>query len=219
MNEKTPEKPKKAKFFSIKYFVHDFIRVTGALSALLIYRPKVIYENEAAKKKLRGKALIISNHTGFLNPIHLVLTFWYRRLRIVCREDFFNTAKWLFKSFLCIPINVQNPGLHSIREITAHLNGGEVVAIFPEGHISRNESGMDSFKSGMVLMAVRAKAPIVPVYIKPRRPWYARLRVVVGEPVDIEKICGDRPTFSQIEAVSASLFEKEKSLESLLSSR
>ena len=44
---------KRAKLFSFKYFVMDFIRVSGALPGLLWLRPKIRYTSKAAKKRIR----------------------------------------------------------------------------------------------------------------------------------------------------------------------
>ena len=56
---------RKAKLFSFKCFVMDFMRVSGALPGLLWLRPKIRYTTEKAKKRIRGGALVISNHTSF----------------------------------------------------------------------------------------------------------------------------------------------------------
>lgn len=203
----------KAKLFSLKYWFVDFVRVTGALPTLLWYRPKILYENKAAKKKIRGGALLIANHNCFYDPIYIMIALWYRRHHIVCNQTFFNTkARWFLQHVLCIPIDIENTGFQTMKEINDHLTAGELVSMFPEGHINDGSGEMRQFKSGMVLMAMRAKVPIVPVYVCEHRPAYGRLRVVVGEAIDINALFGGRPTMSDIEAVTVRLFEKENEL-------
>ncbi len=72
---------------------------------------------------------------------------------------------------------------------------------------------MLEFKSGMVLISMQSKRPIVPVYLKPRRHWYSRLKAVVGEPVDITSLSEGRPAFSKIQEVTALLKKREEELE------
>lgn len=210
---------KKAKLFSLKYLFVDFVRITGAIPTLLWYRPKVIYENKAARKKVRGGALLISNHNYFFDPIYVMLAFWYRRHHFICNQEFYHTkARWFLEHVLCIPIDIENTGLSTMKEINDHLMRGELVSMFPEGHINDGSGEMRRFKSGMVLMAMRAKVPIIPVYVCEHKPFYRRLRVVVGEAVDIDKMFPNRPTMSQIEEITTELFRKESELKELAKS-
>ena len=62
MNEQTKQNPKpnnRAKLFSLRYWFYDFVKLTAALPGLLWFRPKWIYENEAAKKRVRGGAIYV----------------------------------------------------------------------------------------------------------------------------------------------------------------
>ena len=207
---------KKAKLFSPKYLFVDFVRVTGAIPTLLWYRPKITYENKAAKKKVRGGALVMCNHNCFFDPVYLMIALWYRRHHIICNQEFYNTkAKWFLEHVLCIPIDIENTGFQTMKVINEHLTGGEIVSIFPEGHINDGSGEMRQFKSGMVLMAMRAKVPIVPVYIREHKPRSSRLKIVVGEAVDINEMFDGRPSMSDIENVTAMLFDKENELKEI----
>ena len=64
----------------------------------------------------------------------------------------------------------------------------------------------------MVLMAMRGRAPIVPVYIKRREHWYQRLVMVIGERVDVAALCSSKRGVAGIEAAAASLRDKEEQL-------
>ena len=68
---------------------------------------------------------------------------------------------------------------------------------------------MLEFKSGMVLISMQSKCPIVPIYLKPRKHWWSRLKAVVDEPVDITEMYGGMPAFSRIKEVTALLQERE----------
>lgn len=209
----------KSKLFAFKNFVYDFVKVTAAIPAIIWLRPKFLYSGKKAKKRIRGGALLVSNHNGFCDPIYLMTAVWYRRHHFVCLKKFFEgKSAWWFKRFGCIPIDKENVDMESFRNIVAHLNAGELVSMFPEGHVSDGSDKIDVFKSGVVLMAVRSRKPIVPVYIKPRKHWYSRLVCAIGEPVDINSL-GQKQTFSQIDAFAEDLRDKEKELEALANNR
>lgn len=207
----------KAPLFSLKYLFYDFVKVTAVLPGLIWFRPKIIYVNENAKKRIRGGALVISNHLGFFDPLYLQFGIWYRRHHFICLKEFFESrASWLFKSFLCIPIDKHNFSINSFREIIEHLDNGELVTMFPEGRVNGGSGELNEFKSGMILMALRSKKPIVPVYIYPKRKFYSRLKMVVGESVDVCTMYGNRPTFSQIDSMAELLRQREDELKSYI---
>lgn len=214
--EKTQQKRPKAPLFSFKYLATDFLRVTGALPLIIWLRPKWIYENENAKKKLHGPGLVIANHSTFYDPVYISLAMWYRRNRFIIKQEIYDSkAHALFQAGRCIPIDPQNASLDAIKAATAALKQGEVIDMFPEGHVTHTTTDLEQFKSGVVLMALRGKAPILPIYIRNKRSASDRMVFAVGEPVDIVKAYGNMPTFAQIEEFSDTLFRKMQQLEKL----
>ena len=183
---------KKAKLFSLRCLLMDLIRITGALPGLVWLRPKIRYTAKQAKKRLRGGVLVIANHTSFIDPACMMYVLWYRRLYFVCHQAFVETKA--------------GPFFHE------SLRDGKAVTLFPEGHVNKGDEMLE-FKSGMVLISMQSKRPIVPVYLKPRRHWYSRLKAVVGEPVDITSLSEGRPAFSKIQEVTALLKKREEELE------
>lgn len=214
------EKQNKAPLFSPKNIVIDFIRVTGAIPTLLLLRPKKIFMSEKAKEKIRGGALIIANHTEFIDPIYLMAVFWYRRHHFIASEEIMDSgAGGFLRACGCIKIDRSNVTMNTMREITDRLKSGQIVSMFPQGRISGDDKAEAGFKSGMTLMAIRSGAPIVPVYIKPRESFFSRLKVVIGERVSVTELYGERPTFAEIDAATKLLYEREKQLKDLADQR
>ena len=212
---KKQEKSKKKALFSPYWWLVDLIRVTAAPTALPWYRVKHLYENEEARKKIKGGALLISNHVSFTDPINVMITVWYRRHRFICMKEFFegNPVKcWFFRNLRCIPIDRENFNLASFREIIDVLKSGELVSIFPEGHIDGSGDGTEHFKSGMVMMALQSKAPVIPVYIRKKEHWYSRLVAAIGAPIDVEKLYREKPSFTRVTEISTIIEEKEDEL-------
>ena len=195
------------------YIFYDFVKITAGLPGVLFFRPKIVYESEEAKKKIEGGALLIANHFGFFDPIYLQFAIWYRRMHFVCLQQFFDSkAAWLFRAVHCIPVDRENIGMDSIRQIVTCLKEEKIVAMFPEGHIVSDGKDLAAFKSGMVLMALKAQKPIIPVYIKPREHWYDRLVLAVGERVEVSQENGPSSGLSLIEETAKMLRTKEELL-------
>lgn len=198
------------------YLFYDFVKITAAIPGLLWFRTKKVYVSEKAKEKIKGGALLVSNHSGDIDPIILMFAIWYRRHHFIATTDLFNTKlkRFMFERFHCIEIDKENVNMNSFREIVACMQKDKLVAIFPEGYLTRNEE-IQKFKSGAVLMAVTAKKPIVPVYIKKRKNFFQRQCVVIGEPINPIEMCNKMPSLADMEKITETLREKEKELKQI----
>lgn len=196
-----------------EYFVYDLVKVLGALPGLIWFRPRYVYESEKAKEKIRGGALVISNHGGYCDPIYLLFTLWYRRPQFVCLKKFTEGKMgWLFRAFRCIPIDKENPGLDTVREVICRLKDGNVVVIFPEGSVNLENDSISQFKSGVSLMAMKSGKPVVPVFIREKKHWYERLTVIIGERVET---AGTPMTFGSMDGFAELLLERERGLKNI----
>ena len=61
-------------------------------------------------------------------------------------------------------------------------------------------------------MAYQADAPILPLYIMPRKKWYHRTVVLMGEPISVRALCGERPSMADLNKVSEILRQRELEL-------
>jgi len=112
--------------------------------------------------------LLLGNHISFLDWAILQIAY-SRQIRFVVEREYYN--RWYLKPFLkfakTIPIS-SRASKGALEEVSRALNAGQIVALFPEGHISRN-GHLDNFKNGFehAAAAVDAKsAVIVPFYLR-----------------------------------------------------
>jgi 1-acyl-sn-glycerol-3-phosphate acyltransferase len=88
------------------------------------------------------------------------------------------------------------------------LKKGHVLAVFPQGGIS-HDTEIKTMKSGAVLIALQAGVPIVPMHICPKKHWYSRRTVIIGNPIDPKKYIKNKfPSTKDIEQVSQVLMEE-----------
>ncbi len=200
----------------MKWF-YDLVVFFCALPGLIWFRPKKIYEGRR-KVRVKGGCLTIANHVGFYDPIYLMYGVPYRRHHFVCTKDILSTRfrAWFLKKCMCIPIDRDNMSMDSFRRIVGVMKEGGMVTMFPEGHIVKEGNTQEKFKSGMVLMAVQAHAPILPVAVKKRKHFWNRLRIAIGQPIDIEALYGPRPSLRQVDEIADLLYKKELELQKIL---
>ncbi len=206
------KKPQKKRKNPFEYLVYDFVRLTGAPMGYVIFRPKIIYESEQAKQKIKGGALLVANHTNYFDPMYLLIAIWYRRQHYISKDEFFKKPlrAWLFKQFHCIPIDRENFNINTFREITDQLKSGKLVCMFPEGHVTGTP--ITDFKAGMTLMALQSGVPIIPVYMKPPKNIFHRLKIVIGDPIYAVDKDGKRLSMMQLTKLTQTLHEKEEQL-------
>lgn len=213
---------KKAPLISIKYFFYDFIRLTG-WPLLLFFRPKKIYVSKEAKCGFKGGFILMANHNSMKDPFYLIASLFSRRHHFITTNEVCSTRwkRFLFKTcFLCIEINREQFSMSSFKEITKLLEMGNMVSMFPEGHINVEQDELNPFKGGIVMMAYKANVPIRPVYLEKRKHWYSRLRLYVGEKFTVkEHLNGKSFNSNTVKEIANELQQKEKELEILCSKR
>ena len=209
--------PYQAHLINFKKILFDIFKWSG-WPFLFIFRIKKVYETPKAKKMLKGGALVISNHLLYSDPMVLHCVYWYRRLYFVVMKELASTKfkAWFYKNCGCIPVDRERFSLSSFRTIVQILEGGNVIGIFPAGHVTlKNDNPMLAFKSGAVMMAYQANVPIVPTYRELRKSAWHRQRVVIGEPINLKEKFGENLSMKEIEQITEYLYQKEIELKKI----
>jgi 1-acyl-sn-glycerol-3-phosphate acyltransferase len=126
-----------------------------------------------------GPALIASNHISFLDP--LVVAYLAdlrgRRVRMLAKAELFEkrSLAWVLCRLGQIPVERGSASaVSSLDAATAALRRGELVAVFPEGTISKDLEPMAA-KTGTVRLARATGVPVVPVGL-----WGAHRIITAG---------------------------------------
>jgi 1-acyl-sn-glycerol-3-phosphate acyltransferase len=142
-----------------------------------------------------GPVIICANHTSYLDAM-LVALCTPRQVRFLVSRDFFDhpLLGFFIRRGGGIPVNPSGSDTEALKSALRLLKLGEVIAVFPEGRLSR--TGLPSAgRSGAVLMAALSGAVLVPVtiggafFIYPRgqklpRPGGIRVMIHLPIPVD-----------------------------------
>ena len=213
--EKKPDY--KAHLFSFKYLLFDLVKWLGFWQVLLWWRPKKIYDGPEAKQKIKGKAIVSSNHVSFADPFVLQCTALYRRWHFLFMTDLIKNKfqGWIYKNvFLSFPIDRNAPCFKTMKFLSEYVKGGNLLALFPEGHIKR-DGVVDDFKGGALLIAYLADAPIIPVYRQKRTSFWRMTRVVFGKPFHVKDKIGPVLSQDKLNEVAKELHEYELHLQEL----
>ena len=74
------KKINKKPLFSWKFFLYDFVKITGGLPAWVWIKPRITYISKDAKEQMKHiGGIVIANHTGVTDPVKLHFALWNRR--------------------------------------------------------------------------------------------------------------------------------------------
>jgi 1-acyl-sn-glycerol-3-phosphate acyltransferase len=158
--------------------------------AKIMFRPTV---TGADNIPLTGPVIIAPIHRSnvdfafslFISP---------RKIFFMAKEGVFHPA--IFGALLirlgAFPVNRNGTDRESMRLAEGVLKRGEALALFPEG-TRRSGTSVEALHDGVVFMAARSGAKIVPVGIAgserampvgAKLPRFAKIQIVVGKPID-----------------------------------
>lgn len=148
----------------------------------------------AEKVPRKGALVVAANHSQYLDPVYVCMAI-PRRVQWMGKKELFAFPFRAFFYFIgTFPVDRQGDSRAGLRTALNFLARGWTLGIFPEGtHRTGEDSGEDSraAKSGTVLLAVRAGAPVVPVFIGRSPGLRGRLRgeklhVYVGDQITLD---------------------------------
>jgi 1-acyl-sn-glycerol-3-phosphate acyltransferase len=157
----------------------------------------------------KGGALLICNHVSYMDA-PLLAGACHRPIRFVMFEDLYKipVLHWFFRTSKVIPISHRGRTIRTaMNEIQRALDNGEVVLIFPEGHLTY-DGEVDQFRRGMDMILQRSPVPVVPLALQglwgsyfsrhggkamlklPKRFW-SKVTVAAGPAVEPEQANAD----------------------------
>ena len=143
-----------------------------------------------------GGVLICSNHTSLFDPLFLIGARPVGQVpHIMAKKELFKNR--LFGAFLrwarVFPVDRGAADIAAIKKSLGLLRAGKKLIIFPEG--TRTDGpGLTEAKHGAVVLAVRARVPVLPAHVTVGRKFPFRpIKVIFGEPYMID-FQGAKPT-------------------------
>lgn len=204
--------------------MREILRWLALLSAwpvqLLVFKRKTYYEDRRAQgRRVRGKALIVSNHFSVFDYMVNLFLFPFRKLYVVYWPQNSKRIRWGMKFFGGIVSDRDVMSLRFMDESVKVLEKGRVVQIYPEAYISE-DGRMDEFKPSYVLIALRAEAPIIPVITDGQYGLFKRVHLIIGKPIDLWDYCtSEDPTKEEIMALNDIVYKKCLELQRELEAR
>jgi 1-acyl-sn-glycerol-3-phosphate acyltransferase len=151
---------------------------------------RLLYRVEIDGRIPLGPVVVAANHESVLDPPLLALAA-DQPLHFLAKAELWRypPGRWLMDALGGIPITRDRRDRDALGRALDLLEAGEAVALFPEGTV---RGGV--WTRGAARLALTAGVPLVPVRIvgsrralSRRRVGFPRVRLVVGEPIPVER--------------------------------
>ena len=197
------------------YFISNwFIKITGIIPVLFVMPFKTYYSNRKAQsRRIKGKAIVVSNHRSVWDFGMMIFLFWSRTLRCVIGEVMFQQNPFLSLLLRClggIKVERQSHDFVFIGKCQRILDKGGVVEIYPEAMINNTaDQELLEFKPSVVYLALESNAPIIPVYNNAKYFSGKKSELIIGEPIYMRELYDDNISEKQnISNLTKTLREK-----------
>ncbi len=202
-------------------FWNAFVKITGWPVQFFCFRTKVYYENAlTCSRRIKGPAIIISNHTSVFDYAVYLFVFFSRTLRFQMAEVLYKKRLlgWFLRRMGGIYVDREGFDFGFVTRSEEILRRGGVVGIFPESRIPKpGEERPLEFKTSAAYIALRAGVPVIPAVTDGSYFKRSRARVMIGEPINVGDLSD--PSLKEkedLKNVSAKLRERIIELEKKL---
>lgn len=149
-----------------------------------------------------GAFIIAPNHRSYLDPL-VVGACFERRVNFMMTSKYYDLwyLNWFFRTARCIVVEDGGDNRTALREGKKILEAGQVLVIFPEGHISP-DGELKQGEQGVAWLARKTGAPVMPVWVGGTREAHrkgewrlrsSRITVRTGELMRIDDYPAGRP--------------------------
>lgn len=157
---------------------------------------------------LEGNVIIAANHKSNLDPIFVASSMTTREVAAVAKKELFDhkILGFILKKLNTIPIDRENTGISTVKQILRAIKDGYVLGLFPEGtRVKGKEFGQA--KAGLSLFASKGKANVVPISVISTYKLFSRVKIYIGEPIDMSQYFRAKLTNEDHERISEEIMQ------------
>ncbi len=189
-----------------------FTKITG-LPMFLYLKLKIYCQGDNEElRRVPKSCILMSNHTSLFDFALYLALFYFRSVRFLMAEILFDNrpilSRFLYKMG-GIKVDRNTYDFSFVGEALDILDNGGCIGVFPEGRLPQKGEGILPFKPGIIYIALRTDAPIVPIYIDGNYGLFKRAHVIIGESIYLSEYCKtESPSPDEIEELTTLLRDR-----------
>jgi 1-acyl-sn-glycerol-3-phosphate acyltransferase len=146
------------------------------------------------REKLDAEApyVVVANHRHALDPVAMAYFIRKRQIVFLGKKEL-GKGKFvtnLLTRLHCILVDRHNTDMNAMRSCMKAVKMKKILLIFPEG-TRHHEGQMEQIESGTALIAMRSKAPVIPIYFDRKLSLFKVTNLYVGEPVPYDDLLAE----------------------------
>lgn len=147
------------------------------------------FHNAQIADEMQPPYIIMANHRSFADPMALAIKVKKYEIRFIGKRELAHgrLKSWLFSGLHMIMVSRHATDMAAMRQCMQTLKEGHILGIFPEGTRHQPEM-MQEVESGTAIIALRARVPLLPVYIDGKiRPFHIT-HIYYGKPMELDDL-------------------------------
>ncbi len=136
--------------------------------------------------------ILIANHRHALDPVVMAVGIPKHQVVFLAKKELGKSPfmQKLLTRVHCILVDRHNVDMEAMRACMKTIKDNKILLIFPEG-TRHHEGQMEQIETGTALIAMRSRAPIVPVYFDRKLAFFRRTHLYVGEPIAYDDLLAE----------------------------
>lgn len=130
--------------------------------------------------------VLCANHAHAMDPCLICIAFPRQvKIRIMAKKELISipVVGWLLRKLGAFPVDRGNSDLTAIKTAIKSIRDGAHLLVFPEGTRVSHEGEVRAHR-GVVMIAMRTGAPLLPVYVGKKHKFLHLTHVAFGEPFE-----------------------------------
>ena len=147
------------------------------------------FHNAQIVEEMQPPYIIMANHRSFADPMALAIKVKRYEIRFIGKRELAHgrLKSWLFSGLHMILVSRHATDMAAMRQCMQTLKEGHILGIFPEGTRHQPEM-MQEVGCGTAIIALRARVPLLPVYIDGKiRPFHIT-HIYYGKPMELDDL-------------------------------
>ena len=147
------------------------------------------FHNAQIVEEMQPPYIIMANHRSFADPMALAIKVKRYEIRFIGKRELAHgrLKSWLFSGLHMILVSRHATYMAAMRQCMQTLKEGHILGIFPEGTRHQPEM-MQEVESGTAIIALRARVPLLPVYIDGKICPFHITHIYYGKPMELDDL-------------------------------
>ena len=166
--------------------------VTRALAHILFHTVMPVRFHNRERLLQDPPFVLIANHRHALDPIAMAMGIPKKQIVFLAKKELGKTkfTRNIMTRLHCILVDRHNVDMEAMRACMKAVKMKKILLIFPEG-TRHHEGEMEQIETGTALIAMRSKAPVIPIYFDRKMCFFRVTNLYVGEPIPYDDLLAE----------------------------